>query len=59
MNDRILTPKQTIVVTTYSRASLYRLMKMGKFPKALKLGEGKIGWLEKDVLAWIADKRRI
>lgn len=58
MTDRIMTPKETIAVTSYSRASLYRLMKAGKFPKSLKLGDAKIGWLEKDVLAWISDKTR-
>jgi prophage regulatory protein len=35
------------------RASIYRLMEKGKFPKAHKLGERAVAWLESDVESWI------
>jgi prophage regulatory protein len=36
------------------RSQLARLEKVGKFPKRVRISEGRIGWLESEILAYIA-----
>ena len=38
---------------TYSRPHLFRLIKAGKFPTPLKLGENRNAWVEAEIDAWI------
>jgi prophage regulatory protein len=40
--------------TTLCRSHLYALMKVGKFPKPLRIGARAIVWRSEDVDAWIA-----
>jgi prophage regulatory protein len=37
----------------YGRASIYRLIKAGEFPKSYALGARAVAWLESDIDAWI------
>lgn len=39
--------------TGYSKQSIYRLMKLGEFPKSIRLGANKVAWLESDVISWL------
>ena len=41
---------------SYSRAHIYRLVRAGKFPKPIKLGENRIAWVEAEVDEWINNK---
>ena len=36
-----------------SRASIYRLMQQGDFPRPVKIGSTAVRWKESDVAAWI------
>jgi prophage regulatory protein len=38
----------------WSRAHIYRLMRAGRFPQPLKLGEGTTAWLEDEIDRWLA-----
>lgn len=38
------------------RSTIYRLMDMGIFPRARKLGPRAIAWSEAEIDGWIADK---
>ena len=38
------------------RSTIYRLMDLGTFPKARKLGLRAIGWSEAEIDGWIASK---
>jgi prophage regulatory protein len=38
----------------WSRAHVYRLIRAGKFPQPLKLGEGTTAWLEEEIDRWLA-----
>jgi prophage regulatory protein len=40
----------------YSRPHLDRLMKGGKFPKSIALGENRRAWLESEIDAFIASR---
>ncbi len=37
----------------YGRASIYRLIAAGQFPRPYSLGARAVAWLESDVVAWI------
>lgn len=42
--------------TSVSRATLYRLIKSGDFPKQVKVGLRRSGWRESDVDQWLESK---
>ena len=37
----------------YGRASIYRLIAAGQFPRPYSLGARAVAWLESDIDAWI------
>jgi prophage regulatory protein len=49
----ILRLKSVLERTGLSRSTLYRKMRDGTFPKALRISAGCIGWRESDVDAWL------
>jgi prophage regulatory protein len=40
----------------YSKVQLWRLEKLGKFPKRIMLGTHRHAWAEHEVDAWIAER---
>jgi prophage regulatory protein len=38
----------------YSKVQLWRLEKLGKFPKRVRIGPARHGWSEDEIEAWIA-----
>jgi len=40
-------------LTALSRATIYRLIKIGKFPKQIKLSERSSGWVEDEVMEYL------
>jgi prophage regulatory protein len=45
--------REVIALTTYSRASIYRLIARGEFPRPIKIGALKIAFRERDILKWL------
>jgi len=43
-------------LTTFSSATVYRLIKKGEFPKQIKLSERSSGWLMSEVEQWLDNK---
>ena len=41
--------------TGLARASIYRMMDAGTFPKLIRLGPSTIAWRETEIDAWIRD----
>lgn len=39
--------------TTLSKASIYRLLALGKFPAPVKIGERRVAWRVSDIAAWL------
>jgi prophage regulatory protein len=37
----------------YSRATIYRLISSGEFPRPYGLGAHAVAWRESDIIAWI------
>jgi prophage regulatory protein len=40
----------------YSKCQLWRLEKMGRFPKRIPLSAGRHGWAEHEIDGWISDR---
>ena len=40
----------------YSKAHLWRLIRAGKFPKPIRLGENRIAFPEHEIDAWVESK---
>jgi prophage regulatory protein len=53
---RILSKRQLREVVLYSPQHIARLEKAGKFPKRVKLGQARVGWIESEVLDWLQER---
>lgn len=51
--SRMLSKKQVQALVLYSPQHIARLEKAGKFPKRVKLGQNRVGWIEAEVLEWL------
>lgn len=51
---RILRLRQVIARTGLSRSTIYDQISNDKFPKQVSLGPKSVGWIEKEIEAWIA-----
>ncbi len=48
-----LLPRKTVEkLSGLSRATLYRLIKSGKFPRPVSIGTGAVRWKQSDIIAW-------
>lgn len=54
---RILSKKALKELVLYSPQHIARLEKAGHFPKRIRLGPNRVGWIESEVLDWL--RRRI
>lgn len=57
---RIINRKELRNRVPYSDVHIGRLEKAGKFPRRIKLGEGRgrVGWIEEMVDAWIYERAK-
>ena len=53
---RILSKKAVKELVLYSPQHIARLEVAGKFPKRVKIGNNRVGWIEKEVLDWLQEK---
>jgi prophage regulatory protein len=54
---RILRLHQVTEMIGLSRATIYRLMKMSRFPKIIMIGNKAVGWVEAEIEMWIAERQ--
>lgn len=52
-SEQIIRPKEVASLTGLSRATLWRMQKIGEFPKAKKIGRHAVGFLWSEIEAWI------
>ncbi len=50
---RIIDWKQLKELQPYSRQHVARLEQAGKFPKRVRLGQNRVGWVYDEVVAWL------
>nr|WP_246882997.1 AlpA family phage regulatory protein [Pseudomonas chlororaphis] len=44
--------KEVLTVTSFSRTTLWREIKRGKFPRSVVISPGRVGWRESAIAAW-------
>ena len=58
MNTNILIKLPAVKeLTTFSSATIYRLISEGKFPKQIKLAERSSAWSIEEIYNWIDQKK--
>ncbi len=53
---KVIRRAQVIAVTGLSKATIYRYMDKGAFPRPIPLGERSVGWIEEEVMAWLVSR---
>jgi len=53
---RILRLPEVTARTGLSRATIYALMRQGRFPRQVRIGARAVGWIEAEVEAWIQER---
>lgn len=52
--NRFVRMADILETTSLSKATIYRYVKQGDFPKQVRLGPGRVGWRESEILSWIS-----
>ncbi|AKM11473.1 AlpA family transcriptional regulator [Croceicoccus naphthovorans] len=55
---RVIRLKEVIHRTGLGRSTIYRWMREGKFPKAIKLGGHSVAWVEQEIDRWLTERCR-
>jgi prophage regulatory protein len=50
--DRFMREKEVLSVTSFSRTTLWREIKRGRFPKSVVISAGRVGWRQSAIEAW-------
>lgn len=53
---KMLNKKQLKETVLYSPQHIARLERAGQFPKRVKLGTNRVGWVEQEVDAWLQER---
>lgn len=53
---RIIRDGQLRKLVPLSRVTIWRLEKQDAFPRRVKIGKNSVGWLEHEVIQWIASR---
>jgi len=56
--DHVVIIRRTEVerITGLTCHHIYQLMRKGRFPRQIHLGERSVGWIKSEVLQWVADR---
>ena len=52
-SSRILRCPELLRITQLSKATIYRMVAKGTFPKQVRLAERAVGWRSEDVVRWL------
>ena len=55
-HPKLLTRQEVERRTLLSRASIYRRIAAGDFPRAIRLGARKVAWREDQISDWLASR---
>ena len=56
MNDRLLRRREVEELTGLSRASIYRLIRDGRFPAPVRVSDAAVRWKASDITIWIQSR---
>lgn len=52
----LMTRSEVLEVVPYSMAHIYRMERVGGFPRRVKVGPRRIGWRRREIHAWLAGR---
>ena len=52
--DPLLPMPAVMDLTSFSKATVYRKVADGSFPKPLKIGQSRVAWRKSDIAEWMA-----
>lgn len=55
---RILRIREVIALTGLSRSAIYAAVKLGTFPRQIKLSARSSGWLKGEIVKWLIERPR-
>ncbi len=55
--DRIIDARERRQLVPYSNMHIWRLEKIGAFPKRIRLGANRVGWSLREIQGWIAARK--
>ena len=58
MEPRILRLREVQQQTRLSKATIYRLLRSGAFPKPIRLGVRAVGWRTEEIDEWLDGRER-
>ena len=53
---RLLRLADVLDAVPYSSSHIWRLERAGEFPKRVRVGRGRVGWVADEVQEWIASR---
>jgi predicted DNA-binding transcriptional regulator AlpA len=56
---RLIRMPEVLAICGMSRATLYREIKAKEFPAQVRLSARSVGWLEDEVMAWVAARLKL
>ena len=59
MQDKFLRRPEVVKMVGLSSTTIWRLEQTESFPARRKLSTGAVGWLESEVLAWMAERVKV
>jgi prophage regulatory protein len=54
--NKMLSKRQVKELVLYSPQHIARLEAVGQFPKRVRLGANRVGWVEEEVLEWLQQR---
>lgn len=51
--EQLMNRRTVEAITGLSRATIYRLIKQGIFPKPLRIAPGRVAWKPSDIRDWM------
>jgi prophage regulatory protein len=56
ISDRFLGKPEVLKIVGFSAATLWREVHAGRFPAPVSISANRVGFLESEVRAWVADR---
>jgi prophage regulatory protein len=56
MSEKLLRLDTVMERVPYSRPNIYRLIRLGQFPRQVSLGSRAVAWRESEINQWIAQR---
>lgn len=55
--DRLMTMTELKRCVALSKSTIYKMIANGTFPKPIKLAPTSSRWIEREIMAWIAERK--